>query len=134
MNFWKEQHQHNQHPQAHEHQSFRLSRIGQGWIIGSIEAANGMKKPGVYVAMSSCRLHYVPHSAIEQLQDGSDPSHSRLAMHLYRVLAHLATKRQEMTIEHLGQHLRILNSPVPRLRGGQGRAGMALLQNVPLHG
>eukprot|EP00429_Kryptoperidinium_foliaceum_P091222 CAMPEP_0176184358 /NCGR_PEP_ID=MMETSP0121_2-20121125/774_1 /TAXON_ID=160619 /ORGANISM="Kryptoperidinium foliaceum, Strain CCMP 1326" /LENGTH=83 /DNA_ID=CAMNT_0017522731 /DNA_START=96 /DNA_END=343 /DNA_ORIENTATION=+ len=75
--------------------------------------------------MSACRLHHLPKAAIEQLQEASNP---RLAMNLYRVLSHLATKRQEMTIEHLGQHLRILNSPVPRLRG-RGRAGLALLHH-----
>lgn len=122
--FWKEQHQHHHShgSSANEQQSFRLARIGQGWIIGSIETSNGMKKPGVHVAISSCRLHHLPAGAIQQLQE----ENPRLAMHLYRVLAHLATKRQEMTIDHLGQHLRILNSPVPRLRG-QGRARLALL-------
>jgi len=121
----KEQHyQQAAHHHANEQQSFRLARIGQGWIIGTIEASNGMKKPGIHVAMSPCRLHHLPESAIQQLQEAKNP---RLAMNLYRVLSHLSTKRQEMTIEHLGQHLRILNSPVPRLRG-RGRAGLALLQ------
>ncbi len=127
MAFWKEQHHHQQQQQSsynsNEQQSFRLARIGQGWIIGSIEASNGMKKPGVHVAISACRLHHLPESAIKHLQQADNP---RLAMNLYRLLSHLATKRQEMTIEHLGQHLRILHSPVPRLRG-RGRAGLAVL-------
>lgn len=36
----------------HEHmmQSFRLARIGQGWVIGCIESCSGMRRPGVYIA------------------------------------------------------------------------------------
>lgn len=120
MAVWKQQHQQQLSQSSQEQQSFRLARIGQGWIIGSIEASNGMKKPGVHIALSSCRLHHLPESALHEMQN-VDP---KLAMHLYRVLAHLATKRQEMTIDHLGQHLRILQSSAPRLLG-RGRAGLA---------
>ena len=111
-----------EHPNVTE-QGFRLARIGQGWIIGGIELANGMNRPGVHIAISTCRLHHLPYSAI-QMAERENPL---LAMSLYKILSHLAIKRQEMTIEHLGQHLHILHSPVPRLRGG--KKAMAELQN-----
>jgi CRP-like cAMP-binding protein/anti-anti-sigma regulatory factor len=106
-------------------QSFRLARIGQGWVIGGIEAANGMKRPGIHVAITSCRLHHLPESAV-LLAEEENP---KLAMSLYKMISHLATKRQEMTIGHLGQHLRILNNPIPRLRG-RGKAALAKIQNA----
>jgi CRP-like cAMP-binding protein len=118
MSIWKE----TRAGHHHTEQSFRLARIGQGWIIGGIETANGMKRPGVHIAMSPCRLHHLPSSAIKQ----AETVNPKLAMSLYKMLSHLATKRQEMTIEQLGQHLRILNSPVPRLRG-QGKSALAKL-------
>jgi CRP-like cAMP-binding protein len=114
--------------QEHNEQTFRLARIGQGWIIGDIEVANGMKKPGIHVAISECRLHQLPFSAITE----AEQSNPMLAMHLYKFLSHLSTKRQEMTIEQLGQHLRILNSPVPRLQSG-GRSALARIQNPLYH-
>lgn len=114
--------------QEHNEQTFRLARIGQGWIIGGIEVSNGMKKPGIHVAISECRLHHLPFKAITE----AEQSNPMLAMHLYKLLSHLATKRQEMTIEQLGQHLRILNNPVPRLRSG-GRSALARIQNPLYH-
>lgn len=117
---WKKTKQQTQHTE----QCFRLARIGQGWIIGGIEATNGMQKPGIHVAISACRLHHLPRTAIEAAERNSP----HLAMNLYKALSHLATKRQEMTIDHLGQHLKILNSPVPRLRG-QGKRALAKIQD-----
>ena len=108
----------------HNEQGYRLARIGQGWIIGSIEVSNGMQIHGIHVAMSKCRLHHLPYTAIKEAEE-NNPT---LAMNLYKVLSHLATKRQEMTIEQLGQHLRILNNPVPRLQG-KGKAVLAQIES-----
>lgn len=96
-------------------QGFRLARIGQGWVIGGIEASNGMRNPGVHVAISNCRLHHLPGKAIKEVEK-TNPT---LAMNLYKLLAHLSTKRQEVTIQQLGQFIRILHTPAPRLRGGK---------------
>ena len=105
-------------------QSFRLARIGHGWIIGSIElATHGMKRPGVHVAVSPCRLHHLPVAAVAQIEK----EHPVVALNLYKLLAHLSAKRQEMTIDQLGQFVHIMNSPTPRLRGG--KTGLAKLQS-----
>jgi hypothetical protein len=60
-------------------------RIVNDWI----EAANGMKKPGVHVAISECRLHQLPISVITE----AEQSNPMLAMHLCKFLSHLSSKR-----------------------------------------
>jgi hypothetical protein len=37
-------------------QSFRLARIGPGWVVGMIEECTGMRRAGVYVAGECIRL------------------------------------------------------------------------------
>jgi CRP-like cAMP-binding protein len=105
-------------------QSFRLAQVGQGWIIGGIEAANGMRRQGIYAAITASRLHFLSMDMIHQLE-ANDPS---VAMRLYKVLSLLSTKRQEATIRQLGQFVRIMKSPTPRLRGGKSE--LVRLQHV----
>lgn len=99
----------------HDEQAFRLARIGQGWVIGSIETSSGgFSKPGVHVAIAPCRLHHLRRSKIVEAEQ-KDP---RTMMNLYKLVSRLSSKRQEKTIEQLGQFFHILTAPVPRLRGG----------------
>jgi hypothetical protein len=78
----------------------------------------------VYNIVSNVRLHHLPQSAIRQVET-TNPT---LSMHLYKLLSHLSAKRQEMTIRQLGQFVRILNAPTPRLRGGKSE--MAKVQGL----
>lgn len=106
--------------------SSRLALIGQGWLIGSTEVAeatNGRRHNSVYVAVSTCRVHCLP-SANRKVIEEKLPVQ---AMHLYKTLAHLAVRRQNMTIRHLDQFVRILSTPAPRLRGG--KASLAMIQD-----
>ena len=99
----------------HDEQAFRLARIGQGWVIGSIETSSGgFAKPGVHLAMAPCRLHHLRRSKIIEAEQ-KDP---RTMLNLYKLMSLLSSKRQEKTIEQLGQFFHILTAPVPRLRGG----------------
>jgi hypothetical protein len=75
--------------------------------------------------VSDVRLHHLPSSAIQQ----AETTNPALTMHLYKLLSHLSAKRQKMTIRQLGQFLRILNAPTPRLRGG-GKSEIAELQGM----
>lgn len=103
-------------------QSFRLARLGQGSIIGTVEATSGLRRPCEYVAASSsssCRLHHLPLEAIRR----AERDNPALAMNLYKTISHVATKREEQTIQQLGQLNRILRSPTPRLRGGKKDLG-----------
>jgi len=104
--------------------SVRVARIGQGWIIGSLDTIGEASDRGVHEAISHCRLHHLPLSAIREVER-TNPT---LAMNLYKTLSFLSNKRHEATIQQLGQFVRILNTPPPRLRGG--RSGLAKLQNA----
>ena len=116
------------HIGEHAEQTFRLARIGQGWIIGAISmATHGMTRPGTHIAASQCRLHFLSAESVHR----AEKENPTAVMHLYKLLAFLATKRQEVTIEQLGQFVHILNSPTPRLRGGRPGLARLLNQNMP---
>jgi len=126
MATWKKNLTRSEQQRAEEH-SFRLQRIGQGWIIGSIDsdmsgAGGAARDRSVHVAITRARLHHLPLSAIRE----AERTHPALAMNLYKTVSYLSNKRQEMTIHQLGQFIRIMNAPVPRLRGG--RSALAKLQ------
>jgi hypothetical protein len=150
ISLWKERNE----IKNQKEQTFRLARFGAGWIIGSIEASASLRKPGEHIAskslmllvrycvylfwilnhsltpclcllVSDVRLHHLPYSSIQQ----AETTNPTLTMHLYKLLSHLSAKRQEMTIRQLGQFVRILNAPTPRLRGG-GKSEMAKLQGM----
>lgn len=106
--------------------TFRLARVGQGSVFGSLDGGlGGRQRPGgVHVAMTTCRLHHLPLEAVR----AAERSNATLAMNLYKTVSCLATKREEATIQQLGQFVRIMTSPTPRLRGGKD--DLVRLQNL----
>lgn len=36
-------------------QTFRLARVGPGWIVGAIEAVSGLHNVGIHLAVNRCR-------------------------------------------------------------------------------
>ena len=96
-------------------QRFRLASIGTGWVIGSVEASGGLHSSAIHVAMTTSRLHHLPYQSIQEMET-SNPT---LSMNLYKLLSLLSTKRQEKTIQQLDQFVKIMNAPIPRLRGGK---------------
>jgi CRP-like cAMP-binding protein len=88
-------------------QTFRLARIGPGWIAGTLEAVSGMRRPGDHVAVTYCRLHHLPFSKIQEVEK-SNPS---LALSLYKLLSYLMARRQEATIGQLATLHSIMTSP-----------------------
>ena len=106
---------------------FRLARVGPGWLIGSIEAATNREEhrhAGVYLAVTDCRLHFLPYRVVRWMEE----ENPQLSMNLYKLMSLLATKRQEATIRQLDQFVTIMNAPTPRLRGGKRE--LAKLQNL----
>lgn len=100
-----------------QEQTFRVARVGQGWVIGGIDAtlADGLHfstNPGVYMAVTDCRLHHLPSKAIQDLEQ----SNPLVSIHLYKLMSFLTSKRQGTTIQHLDQFMKILNGDVPRNR------------------
>ncbi|CAB9515416.1 solute carrier family 26 [Seminavis robusta] len=88
-------------------QNFRLARIGPGWVVGMIEECSGMRRAGVYVCDSPCRLHHLQYDSMKHIEQ-SDP---KLMMNLYKLMSNVSLKRQEMTIGQLAQFVAIIQSP-----------------------
>ena len=89
--------------------TFRLARFGPGFVIGCISEFTGQEIPGTFVCMTESRVHYLPFGTIEELETTKPV----LIMHLYKLLAHLAARRQEMTIGQLSTLRSIMSSSVP---------------------
>jgi CRP-like cAMP-binding protein len=87
--------------------TFRLARIGPGWVAGTVEAVSGMRRPGDTVAVTHCRLHHLPFSRIEEVEK-TNPS---LVLHLYKLLSYLMARRSEATIGQLATLHSIMTSP-----------------------
>ncbi|CAB9515417.1 solute carrier family 26 [Seminavis robusta] len=88
-------------------QNFRLARIGPGWVVGMIEECSGMRRAGVYVCDSPCRVHHLQYDSMKHIEQ-SDP---KLMMNLYKLMSNVSLKRQELTIRQLAQFVAIIQSP-----------------------
>jgi hypothetical protein len=62
--------------------------------------------PSRYI-VSHCRLHHLPFSKIEAIEKDE----ALLVLRLYKLLAHLMARRQEITIEQLATLHSIMSSP-----------------------
>lgn len=87
--------------------TFRLARIGPGWVAGTEEVVTGVRREGDTVAVTHCRLHHLPFSEIERIET----KHPRLVLHLYKLLSYLLARRQEATIGQLATLHSIMTSP-----------------------
>lgn len=85
-----------------EMQTFRLARIGPGWVIGSHEALGGAQSPGVTVAVDHCRLYYVSFHDLQELENEKP----MLMLQLYKLLSKLEARRSDV---HLGQFATLHN-------------------------
>jgi len=90
-----------------EGQTFRLARIGPGWIAGTVEAVSGRQRPGFHIAVTPCRLHHLPFSKIVAMEK-ENPA---LVLSLYKLLAYMMARRQEKTIGQLATLHAIMTSP-----------------------
>ncbi|KAG7357640.1 cyclic nucleotide-binding protein [Nitzschia inconspicua] len=90
--------------------TFRLARIGVGWVAGTMEFFH-MKRPGNQVAVDHCKLHHLPFSKIQDVETNNP----HLALTLYKLLSYLMARRQEATIGQLATLHSIMTSP-PRWR------------------
>lgn len=88
-------------------QTFRLARIGPGWVAGTLEYVSGMRNSGDHVAVTDCRLHHLPYSRLQEIEK-SNPS---LVLSLYKLLSYLMARRQEATIGQLATLHSIMTSP-----------------------
>ncbi|CAB9505434.1 solute carrier family 26 [Seminavis robusta] len=87
--------------------TFRLARIGPGWVVGNVERASGLKHGGVCSAVTYCQLHHLSFQKLEMLER----ENPRLILALYKMLSHLMVRRQEITIEQLATFHSIMSAP-----------------------
>jgi len=87
--------------------TFRLARIGPGWVVGIVENALGYRNPGVHIAVSRCKLHCIPFHKIAKLEE----ENPLLLLRLYKLMSHLMARRQELTIDQLATLHSIMSSP-----------------------
>ena len=99
-----------ENPLAGGAETFRVARIGVGWVCGTIEFFH-TRRPGNVVAVDHCKLHHLPFSKIQELES-KEPG---LALTLYKLLSYLMARRQEATIGQLATLHAIMSSP-PRWR------------------
>ncbi len=89
-----------------EFQTFRLARLGVGWVVGTMEFFH-QPRPGQEVALDYCKLHHLPFSKIREAE-AEDPG---LVLELYKLLSYLMAQRQEATIGQLATLHAIMSSP-----------------------
>lgn len=90
-----------------QQQSFRLARVGAGWVVGAVEAVSGMEHPGLHLAVTSCRLHYLSYSKMEKLER----KNPLLMLRLYKLLSMTLCRQHQVTIGQLGTLHAIMASP-----------------------
>lgn len=77
-----------------EQRTFRVARLGPGWVIGTGEAISQAVNPGMHIAVTKCELHFLSFDKIKQLEQ----ENATLVLALYKLLACLMAKRQSQTI------------------------------------
>jgi len=93
-----------------EARTFRLARIGPGWIAGTLEAVSGRQRPGFHVAVTPCRLHHLPFSKIVE----AEKENPTMVLSLYKLLAYMMARRQEATIGQLATLHSIMTAPAQK--------------------
>mmetsp|Transcript_16685 Transcript_16685/g.37390 ORF Transcript_16685/g.37390 Transcript_16685/m.37390 type:complete len:237 (-) Transcript_16685:33-743(-) len=97
------------HPGLMSQTTFRIARVGPGWLIGSIAEMTGSPDLGIYTALTPCRLHQMTFESIERLEVDNPV----LVLHLYKLLTHLTSRQNEMTINQLATLRSIMSSTAP---------------------
>lgn len=114
-------------PKEAETHTFRLARIGPGFVIGGIEFGFNLRNPGKYKAESSfCKLHHLPYYVIEQIEE-SEP---RLVLNLYKMVSHVMARRHDITVQQLATIHSIIKNPA--LKKPVSRKAMAILKRTTL--
>ena len=85
----------------------RTARMGPGWVVGTSELASGLPPLGAFKAITSVKLHHLPYSTIQRMED----KNPRLIMQLYKLLAHMMARNENNTIAQLTVMRNILSSP-----------------------
>jgi CRP-like cAMP-binding protein len=77
--------------------TFRLMRLGPGWVIGAEEITSGYRSIGIFCADSPCVLHFLSFAAIKRAEK-QDPM---LVLTLFKLLGRLISERYDRSKEQL---------------------------------
>lgn len=102
----------------------RLARFGPGWVVGAQEICSQLIIPGMYSAVTTCRLHHLPYRSIKELED-KNPT---LILRLFKLLSRVSARGQESTIQQLATFHSIMTSLAPTKP--VSRVTMAAIQNA----
>jgi CRP-like cAMP-binding protein len=89
-----------------EKSKFRLARIGPGFVVGVNEASTGLQNIGIHIAVTECRLYFLSYDKMREIE----MTDASLVLNLYKLLAHLSARREEMAIEQLSTLHTIMSS------------------------
>jgi len=77
--------------------NFRLTRLGAGYCIGSLELCSGHRSLGTYRADTICRVYFLPFQKVLELEE-SDPV---TVLNLYKLLSRIISHGYDRTKEKL---------------------------------
>mmetsp|Transcript_38668 Transcript_38668/g.49336 ORF Transcript_38668/g.49336 Transcript_38668/m.49336 type:complete len:180 (-) Transcript_38668:166-705(-) len=75
--------------------NFRETRFGPGWIVGCHEMASGEYGLGMYVAETTCRVHFLPSRIYHELKITNPQLAIKLSELIGRMIAHRCDSLKE---------------------------------------
>ena len=102
--YQKEQRRKKDEPTQRE---FRLARYGPGYVVGYLEYITGLPSPGHILAVTNCRLHFLPFEFMDDIEIESP----LVLMHLYKLLARIIASRYDSATEQLSILRNIISTP-----------------------
>jgi len=107
--------------------TFRLARLGPGWVLGATELCCGMRNPGVHVSVGCSKLYFLDYDVIKEIER-KDPT---LGLYIYKLVSYLQSKSNEREIEQLTMMKSILKTQAgekPQTRKQRGSIKWAMMQ------
>jgi hypothetical protein len=78
-------------------------------VLGVLEDVYQTHDLGFHIAVTPCRLHHLPHSAISKLEK-ENPA---LMLELFKMMSWIATRRHEYAVSQLVTLQTIMSAPPP---------------------
>lgn len=80
--------------------TFRLARLGPGWVVGAREVACGLKFIGTYEAMTDTKIHYLSKRDIDRVtEDRGD-----VGVAVWKMIGKLVARNLDSAIDQLSNY------------------------------
>jgi len=80
----------------------------QEWGLDGLSAP-WKRTPGLYVAVTPCRLHHLSHDIMEEIEERN----LAMMLQLFKLLAHTLARRHDVAVEQLATLHSIVNASPP---------------------